>query len=669
MSAASVLSAFGENLTPADYAALEARWITPEGAERAMLRRVDNPTGREFLGKKTGDYAGILIPNILPGHDRAREYRVRRDEPDFAGTTPDGQRKVSGRYMGPPGRPSLVYFPPGVAPELLAQINMPVVITEGELKALALLRLANYESDKPLVLPIALQGCWNWKGVIGKDVGPDGKRRDIRGVLPDFDRITWAGRKVIVAFDADAEENSQVSGARYALAQMLIGRGAEVGILEWPGTEGNGIDDRLATVGPERVLADLAGVHYGDWRTRLLRNEEGRIVSCYENVALYVENYPEWKGVVGFNEFTGGNYVLKPPPAPVTAKVGDEIEDHFDIEVVRWMERKRVMVKPDVVRRVVDGAARRHSFHPVRHYLESLRWDGVKRIGTWLIDYCGVESSDEKPNMYAMAVGQSWLISAVARIFNPGCKVDHLLILEGNQGIGKSSAARILAGDDWFTDQLSDMGSKDASMQVRGVWIVELSELDVLNRSEMARAKAFLTMQTERFRLPYGRRVIQAPRQCVFIGSTNSDVWLKDESGGRRFWPVRCHQINLVALRRDRDQLWAEAVYMFKAGVKWWLEDPDLIRDAMEEQAGRYDEDIWHGAIADFIESRDEVSTEQILQLCIEKKRDAWTQADKNRIARCLKALKWERFQHRKGSEREWRYRRPVSPVVTSTSS
>jgi Virulence-associated protein E len=128
---------------------------------------------------------------------------------------------------------------------------------------------------------------------------------------------------------------------------------------------------------------------------------------------------------------------------------------------------------------------------------------------------------------------------------------------------------------------------------LRGVWIVELSELDVLNRAELARAKAFLSQQTERFRLPYGRRIIHVPRQCVFVGTTNADSWLKDETGGRRFWPVRCRQIDLDGLRRDRDQLWAEALHLCRAGATWWLDEEDVIQDAIEEQKGRYQADVW----------------------------------------------------------------------------
>lgn len=156
----------------------------------------------------------------------------------------------------------------------------------------------------------------------------------------------------------------------------------------------------MAAVGPDRVLADIAGVRFGGWQARLLRNDRGQLLACYDNVALFFENSPELAGVLGYNEFTGGQFILKAPP-PITATVGSELEDHFDTEALRWLERRGIMVRPDMVRRVVDGVARRNSYHPVRDYLESLpKWDGTPRIATWLIDYCGVKSSDENPNIY-----------------------------------------------------------------------------------------------------------------------------------------------------------------------------------------------------------------------------------------------------------------------------
>ena len=414
------------------------------------------------------------------------------------------------------------------------------------------------------------------------------------------------------------------------------------------------------------MLADIAAVEFGGWQSRLLRNDRGQLISCYENVALFLQNSPEWAGVLGYNEFTGGHIVLRQPPSPITSTPSSELEDRFDTEAVRWLERRGLMVKPDLVRRVIDAIARHNSFHPVRDYLNSLpAWDGIPRIGSWLIDYCGVNSGDANPNIYARVVGEKFLISAVARVMEPGCKADHILVLEGEQGIGKSSAARILAGE-WFTDQLGEMGSKDAAMQVRGVWIVELSELGTLGRAETAREKAFISQQSERFRLPYGHRLVHLPRQCVFIGTTNLDTWLKDETGGRRFWPVQCQQIDLTALQRDRDQLWAEALARFRAGVTWWLDDADVIQTATEEQRARYFEDVWQDKVIQHAEEesalpayapRGSASVPEILRrLGFETAKQ--DQAAANRVARCLKASGWKRVNVGPRGAREWRYRK-----------
>lgn len=669
MSAAPILSIFGQGLTNGDHQNLLARWISPALAEDAGLRRIDSSTGQQMFGRKRGDLSGILIPNLAPWDtSHVREYRARLDHPPLEYRM-DGTVRETNKYIQPPERRNLVYFPPGLPAGALDQTALPVIITEGEFKCLSLWRLANHATESPRFLPMAIAGVWNFRGTIGKEAGPKGDRRDVQGIIPDIEKVAWKGRRVIIAFDADAEQNPSVRAARWKLTSALTERGALVGSLEWPITEGKGIDDRLATVGPEHVLADIAAVQFGDWHTRLLRSEAGTTLPCYDNVALFLENSPEWASVLGYNEFTGGYSVLKPPPAPITAETGHEIEDHFDTELVRWLERKRLMVKPELVRRVVDLIARRNSYHPVRDYLESLpSWDGIRRIGSWLIDYCGVESSDTQPNNYAMAVGEKFLISAVKRILEPGAKCDSMLVLEGAQGIGKSTVPRILAGDEWFSDKLSEMGSKDASMQLRGIWIMELGELEALNRAELAQAKMFMSQQVERFRLPYGRRVIQVPRQCVFIGTTNSDAWMKDETGGRRFWPVRCHQIDLEGLKRDRDQLWAEALKECRSGASWWLDDHELVKDAIEEQRSRYMEDIWHAKVIEFAEEiaatqgsglkAGTASITEILQrLGVDlSKQD---QAAANRVSRCLRAEHWERRNMGPRGDRERRWRKP----------
>ena len=234
-------------------------------------------------------------------------------------------------------------------------------------------------------------------------------------------------------------------------------------------------------------------------------------------------------------------------------------------------------------------------------------------------------------------------IAAVARIMRPGCKADYVPILEGAQDKGKSTAIELLFRP-WFSDDLAELGTKDAAMQVRVAWGIEIAELASMTRGEIERVKAFITRKVDRFRPSYGRRVIEVPRQSVFIGSTNSDAYLKDETGGRRFWPIRCGgNIDLKAIERDRDQLWAEAVVQFNAGTPWWIADTDMIGLVRDEQAARYVDDPWQEPIAKFLRSQTDVSIGEVLSnLLIERGR--WTQADQNRVARCLKVLGWERY-------------------------
>jgi predicted P-loop ATPase len=233
------------------------------------------------------------------------------------------------------------------------------------------------------------------------------------------------------------------------------------------------------------------------------------------------------------------------------------------------------------IKTVMAGIIRDHVFHPVRDYLDGLRWDGEPRLDKMLITYFGVE---EVPN-YTTLVGSKWMISAVARIFQPGCIAKYCLLLLGPQDIGKSTALSILGGE-FYTDDISDLGTKDSAMQNAGVWIVELAELASTRKAHIDSVKSFISRTVDRFRPPYGTHVIERPRQSVLAGTVNpSDSFLKDETGNVRYWPNTCTSIDLDALRRDRDQLWAEAVSYYRTGENWWLETEDVIQAAREEQA------------------------------------------------------------------------------------
>jgi predicted P-loop ATPase len=670
MSAAPILTSFGGDLNEGDYRRLAERAISRELADEAGIRRVDSLTGRDMFGRRQGNLAGLIIPNVFPGEGRIREYRLRLDTPELERRI-DGTTRERSKYLQPTGRRTTLYFPPGMPLELLADARKALIVTEGELKAVSLRGIASHGTASPQFAVAAVLGVWNWRGVVGATTGPDGDRRDVKGVIPDIDRINLKGRRVIIAYDADAKTNTSVQAARHQFTAALVERGARVGMLEWPADEGKGIDDRIVKVGAQRVLDDIAKVQFGDWRLLLHRSPAtGNPIPSFDNASIALERAPEWAGVLGFDEFTAEICALREPPSPVTATVGAAIGDNFVTEATRWLERQGIMVKPPAVHQIINAVARRNVYHPVRDYLLSLPpWDGTPRLDTWLIDYCGVASSDAEPNEYAMAVGPKFLVSAVARIFQPGAKVDHMLVLEGEQGARKSSVARILAGDERFTDAVKEFGGKDCSMQLQGKWIVEVGELGAMKRGEVEHVKAFLSQQVERYRPPYGRFVINQPRQCIFIGTTNSDTYLQDESGNRRFWPIRCGAIDLEGLVRDRDQIWAEeALLRYRQGEHWWLEDEAIIEAATEQQRARYQEDPWQSRVSTLAEEEAERSTsthpdgrgsvsvwEILVRLGVETARQDLAAA--GRVSRCLKAGGWERFQERRGKEREWRYR------------
>ena len=246
---------WGGPLNGNDYATLAASWITQEIANEAMLRRVDAQEGREVIGQKgTRDCAGILYPYYWPGQPSPINCRLRRDQPDII-QGKDGKLKLDRKYLGAPNDRNRLYIPPGVTLEQLADSRIPIVITEGEKKALALWRLARHESNDPRFIPIAIAGVWSWRGRIGKTGGPRGERLDVKGPIPDLDRIAWKGRKVFIIFDTNVHTNDSVKWARKGIARELATRGAKVEFVNLPEDCGvNGIDDLLAAWGPERVL-------------------------------------------------------------------------------------------------------------------------------------------------------------------------------------------------------------------------------------------------------------------------------------------------------------------------------------------------------------------------------------------------------------------------------
>lgn len=249
-------------------------------------------------------------------------------------------------------------------------------------------------------------------------------------------------------------------------------------------------------------------------------------------------------------------------------------------------KRFQLTISKDAMRDVICDIGEDNRFHPVAEYLDEQTWDGVKRVEGWLTAYLGVQNTP-----YSRAVGTLFLTAAVRRIRKPGCKFDEMMVLEGSQGGGKSTALRILArSSDWFTDELPlGANGKEIIEATEGKWIVEAAELVGHSKKDNSNMKSMLSRTFDKGRKAYGYFSDQKERQFVICGTTNDDRYLKDKTGNRRYWPVRCGTIDLTGLKRDADQLWAEASLIEAQGASIRL-DPSLYEAAAEEQAERQEE-------------------------------------------------------------------------------
>jgi predicted P-loop ATPase len=260
------------------------------------------------------------------------------------------------------------------------------------------------------------------------------------------------------------------------------------------------------------------------------------------------------------------------------------------------------------------------------------------------------------------AVGPRYLISGVAHIDQPGCKVDHVLVLEGPQGRQKSEALRALAiKGAWFKERLSHVSSKDAMIELAGKLIIELAELDALTRAGDSAIKGFLTRRFDDYRPPYGKHTVDLPRQCIFSGSINPPVggYLRDPTGSRRIWPVACiGSIDLASIKRDCDQLWAEAVMRYKASAPWWLETPELEALATAEQRARFKVDPWQERVEEWLDAREEVGVGEVLEHALGITAEKVTRSHEMRVAGILTNLGFARCRPNKDGDRRRKYRR-----------
>jgi predicted P-loop ATPase len=392
------------------------------------------------------------------------------------------------------------------------------------------------------------------------------------------------------------------------------------------------------------------------------------VLPILANAALALREAPELAGLVSFDQMARLKLLRRAVPDSRTAPVpAPRLMTDADIDAVQeWLQRAELRrLGKEVTHQAVDLVAQENGFHPVRDYLGGLRWDGTPRADKWLSYYLGAE-----PTPYTAAIGRMVLVGMVARVMRPGCKADHMMVLEGPQGAGKSTACAILGGA-WFSDGLPDLAGDQVrvSMYLRGKWLIEVSELSALGRAETAQLKAFLTRTEERYIPKHGRTEMVEPRQCLFIGTTNKEAYLRDETGGRRFWPVRVGAIDLEALAHDRDQLMAEAVAAWRAGERWWPEGEFERQHIAPEQEARYEADEWERLIGHWLCRRGEgeerndshdndagappdnhkTTLAQVARRALGLGKDRMTTAEQRRITAAMTRLGWVAKRDMKG--------------------
>ena len=379
------------------------------------------------------------------------------------------------------------------------------------------------------------------------------------------------------------------------------------------------------------------------WLGLLQRNQHQSPIATLANALVIFAHDPILKGALASNAFTYELLISKPPPPPAEGMADApgpypralKDEDIFLLQA--YMQRVWSSAYTEkVITQAIFSEAARCRFHPVTDWLDTLVWDGIPRIDKWLSAAFGCDDT-----AYHRAVGSKFLCAAVRRVRHPGCKFDTMPVLEGSQGIGKSRCCAILFGQ-WFSDSIhTDLAGKDAAMSLVGAWGLELGEIDHLIRNEVETVKAFLSRAIDRYRPPYGKLVVDRPRQGVLIGTTNTTDYLRDPTGNRRIWPIACNAADADWLALHRDQLWAEACVREAAGETLWLDDEATRKQATVIQSDRLMDDAWSDKVAGYLAGKVEVTVADVMTNGIEIPVDRQDRRGQMRIASILRAQGW----------------------------
>jgi len=394
-----------------------------------------------------------------------------------------------------------------------------------------------------------------------------------------------------------------------------------------------------------------------DWQELIARKEDGSIRGdSSQNLILYLENDRTLANIFCYDEFSCQKIVYQCPPWQEPKRFKPHVVADDDItHLTAYIERFGFRIGFQTVARCLDATVKKNPRNPAQEYFKSLRWDGVKRIDTWLRTYCGAVT---EPDGYLAAVGRKWLCAAVARVMEPGIKFDHMLVLEGEQGAGKSTLLRELAtihGTAYFDDtvRVHDLGGKECIPKLQGVLIVEIAELAGIRKADIDQLKSAITTTHDRTVLKYQNEPTVFARKFVFAGTVNpTDGYLTDPTGNRRFWPVKVGRMDIAGIKSDREQLWAEAAAAVAEGEQLYMPQ-QLVRPAAEVTDQRMSEHPWKAEIIQFVRTRDRVDKNELWDMLEIKDRTKRTHIGAMEIGKIMVSLGFSQKRMRAGPEGE----------------
>ena len=607
---------------------------------------------------------------------------------------PDGLLYLVARYDPPTGSDARKQFCPwtwvgngtGWAPKaatapralfgldhLAARQSDKVMIVEGEKAAMAARRLLPAYVSMTWAGGSSATSTADWAPLAGRDVilWPDADRpglkamHSVASILMDLGcSVNWIeptdvaeGFDVADAEDAGWTKRQTIDWGRARMKPYSDGRPM---IPRKRRRDGNGSAAQFPPI--HGVLSNTEPPTGGDmlpydlWRScGLDLNAGGMPYPNEANIRALILGHPIWAGRIYYDLFR--DRTMYTPEGEKTR----EWRDSNDADLTCWFQSGMRMPKVSeaTVARAVNVAARANARNPLLEWLGGLQWDGTLRLEDWLSDCLGVAKT-----AYTAAVGRNWLVSMVARAYRPGCQVDTMPVLEGKMGRGKSSALAILGGE-WYASTTDPFGGKAFLETIVGVWLIEIPDLAGFTKRDHGHIIATVTQRTDRYRNAYGRRAGDYPRTCVLAATSETDDYLADSRGIRRFWPLRCGEagdIDLALLTANRDQLFAEAVSLFKSGAGWW----DLpLDEARQEQQNRRESDPWTERVINYTERMGDAGVEggEVLTHALEIPIGLQDQKAKNRVGNILRSAGYRRFVSKRNDRSSYiAWRKPWTP-------